>query len=68
MHKAGVAPKKPRPEPVSADGDEREESEETVEKGGRRDEDATVVTIDRTRKAVGADLYAAWYPVGETWS
>ena len=31
----------------------------------RRDEDATVVTIDQTRKAVGADLYAAWYPVGE---
>ncbi len=32
---------------------------------GRRDEDATVVTIDQTRKAVGADLYGAWYPVGE---
>jgi hypothetical protein len=34
-------------------------------KVGRRDEDATVVTIDQTRKAVGADLYRAWYPVGE---
>jgi transposase len=34
-------------------------------KVGYRDEDATVVTIDQTRKAVGADLYAAWFPVGE---
>ena len=39
---------------------------QTVKKVGRRDEDATVVTIDQTRKAVGADLYAAWYPVGES--
>ncbi|WP_152420532.1 IS630 family transposase [Halococcus thailandensis] len=65
MHKAGVSPKRPRPEPASADEDEREEFEETVKKVGHRDEDATVVTIDQTRKAVGADLYAAWYPVGE---
>ncbi len=34
-------------------------------KVGRRDEDATVVTIDQTRKAVGADLYVAWSPEGE---
>ena len=34
-------------------------------KKGHRDEDATIVTVDQTRKAVGADLYAAWFPVGE---
>lgn len=32
MHKAGVSPKRPWPEPASADEDEREEFEETVEK------------------------------------
>jgi transposase len=32
MHKAGVAPKRPRPKPASADEVEREEFEETVEK------------------------------------
>jgi len=32
MHKAGVSPKRPRPEPASVDEDEREEFEETVEK------------------------------------
>ena len=32
MHKAGVTPKRPRPEPASADEEEREEFEETVEK------------------------------------
>ena len=32
MHKAGVSPKRPRPEPASADEAEREEFEETVEK------------------------------------
>ena len=32
MHKAGVSPKRPRPEPASADEEEREEFEETVEK------------------------------------
>ena len=31
----------------------------------RQSPHATVVTIDQTRKAVGADLYAAWYPIGE---
>ena len=36
------------------------------EKVGHRDKDVTVVTIDQTRKVVGADLYAAWYPVGES--
>jgi len=33
-------------------------------KAGHRDEGATVVTIDQTRKAIGADLYRAWF-VGE---
>ena len=32
MHKAGVSSKRPRPEPASADEEEREEFEETVEK------------------------------------
>ena len=32
MHKAGVSPKRPRPEPASADEAEREEFEETIEK------------------------------------
>ena len=32
MHEAGVSPKRPRPEPASADEDERKEFEETVEK------------------------------------
>jgi len=32
MHKAGVSPKRPRPEPASADEEEREEFEETVRK------------------------------------
>ena len=32
MHKVGVSPKRPRPEPASADEKEREEFEETVEK------------------------------------
>ncbi len=32
MHKAGVSPKRPRPEPASADEAEREEFEKTVEK------------------------------------
>ncbi|GAA0474822.1 hypothetical protein GCM10008985_34130 [Halococcus dombrowskii] len=32
MHKAGVSPKRPRPEPASANEDEREKFEETVEK------------------------------------
>jgi transposase len=37
----------------------------SLKKVGRRDEDATVVTIDQFRKAVGADLTYAWFPVGE---
>ncbi len=28
------------------------------------EKDAIVVAIDQARKAVGAELYAAWYPVG----
>ena len=44
IHKARVSTKSPRPEPISGDEDEREEFEE-VKKVGRRDEDATVVTI-----------------------
>ena len=44
MHKAGVSPKRPWPELNSGDEDEREEFEE-MRKVGRRDEDATVVTI-----------------------
>lgn len=32
MHKAGVSPKRPRPEPASADEAEREKFEKTVEK------------------------------------
>ena len=32
MHKAGVSPKRPRPEPASADEEEREEFEATVKK------------------------------------
>ena len=32
MHEAGVSPKRPRPEPASADEAEREEFEETLEK------------------------------------
>jgi hypothetical protein len=32
MHKAGVSPKRSRPEPASADEAERKEFEETVEK------------------------------------
>ncbi len=32
MYEAGVSPKRPRPEPASADEAEREEFEETVEK------------------------------------
>ena len=32
MHKDGVSPKRPRPEPASADEAEREDFEETVEK------------------------------------
>jgi transposase len=37
----------------------------TSKKVGHRDEDATVVTIDQFRKAIGADLTYAWFPVGE---
>jgi transposase len=37
----------------------------TSKKVGRRDEDTTVITIDQFRKAVGADLTYAWFPVGE---
>ena len=44
MYKARVSTKSPRPEPISGDEDEREEFEE-IKKVGRRDEDATVVTI-----------------------
>lgn len=62
MHEAKVSPKRLRPQPAFADEDERKEFEETLEKVGRRDEDATVVTIDQTRKAVGADLSRAWFP------
>ena len=40
-------------------------SKRRSKKVGHRDEDATVVTIDQTRKAVGTDLYAAWFPAGE---
>ncbi|MCH7661609.1 MAG: winged helix-turn-helix domain-containing protein [Euryarchaeota archaeon] len=32
MHRAGVSPKRPRPEPASADDQEREEFYDTVEK------------------------------------
>jgi hypothetical protein len=64
IHKAGVYSARPRPEPASADESEQKKFEGTVEKIGQRDEDVTVVTIDQTRKAVGADLYRAWYPVG----
>jgi hypothetical protein len=65
MHEAGGSPKRPRPRPASADEDERKEFDEPVKKVGRRDEDATVVTIDQPRKAVGTDLYRVRYPIGE---
>jgi hypothetical protein len=39
---------------------EREAYEETVRKVLRCDEDATVVTLDQPRKAIGADRDSAW--------
>lgn len=66
MNEADMTYKKPRPQPTTADEQEREEFYETVEdRIGNRDEDAVVVTIDQLRKTVGADLTYAWFPIYE---
>lgn len=67
MDEAGVSCQTPRPQPASADPEEREQFAEEFHEEWKelKENDYTVLAVDQTRKTVGADLYQAWFPEGE---
>jgi hypothetical protein len=66
MHEAGVSWQTPRPQPPTADEEEREAARKDLKKLSRKLPDGCVtVAIDQTKKSVGCDLHRAWFPVGE---
>lgn len=67
MHEVGVSCQTPRPQPTSADPEERKQFSEEFqeEREELKESDYTVLAVDQTRKTVGADLYQAWFPEGE---
>lgn len=67
MSEAGMSWQTPRPQPASADPEEREQFSEHFQDEWKELKEAnyTVVAVDQTRKTVGSDLYRAWFPEGE---